>query len=327
MPLNPGAWAPTRAAGPAGPRADVSRGAGGRAPRPARTPRARSAGAALAAVASLLAAGPAPAAKPSVKQACADAFVQTQRLRLAGDLVAARREAKACARDGCPAITSKECVRWAAELDRAIPSVLVRVRDAAGRESAEATVMLDGQPLEGLSSGLAAEVNPGAHVFEVALRSGASQRREIVLYEGEKARPIDVSFEPPAPLTPPPAPPEAPAPPARPAPRPGPPVLAYVLGGVGVAGVAGFAALGLSARAGFNDLDQRCRPSCPGSEVDALKRRALLADVSLGVGVVGLGAATYLFLRPREQPRTATALPLDVLALPGGAALTARGAF
>lgn len=288
-------------------------------------PRAWRTGVALVALAALISPSHASAAKPDAKQACADAFTKTQRLRRDGKLLEARQEAKGCASQTCPGVVQRECERLVEELERAIPSVLLRVRDPSGRETLEVAITLDGAPFKPPPAGLAAELNPGSHAFEVSYGGSTPLRRDVVIFEGVKARTIDVSFEPP----PAPAPvATAPAPPPPPPPEPRTPTLSYVLGGVGVVGVAGFVALGLSARSSFDDLEKSCGPSCPNDKVDPVRRRALFADVSLGVGLVSLGVATYLFVNSRRpSPKSASAATFDTLALPGGGLLTLRRSF
>lgn len=295
----------------------------GARPRPT-PPRARREIVAFALLASLLAPGSLGAAEPDVKRACSDAFTQAQRLRRSAKLLDARREAKTCASEACPSVAQRECERLVGEIERAIPSVLLRVRDTTGRETVNAKVTLDGQPFAPPTAGLAAELDPGQHLFEVSYQGKPSQRQEIVLYEGEKSRPVSFSFgEPPAAAS------SAGPPSPRTPPREGEggvPTLSYVFGGVGLVGVAGFVALGLSARSDLADLKEKCGPACPSSEVDPVRRRALFADLSLGVGLLSLGAATYFFLSARKPPaQSATAF--DAFALPGGGALTLRQSF
>jgi hypothetical protein len=78
--------------------------------------------------------------------------------------------------------------------------------------------------------------------------------------------------------------------------RPGPPALAWVAAGVGFVGLGPFAVLGLSARAEFHDLESRCGSRCADDDVDRVRRKALFADIGLGVGLLGAGIATYLFI-------------------------------
>lgn len=62
--------------------------------------------------------------------------------------------------------------------------------DAAGRDGralTRVTVAVDGQPRSD-GAGTDLTVDPGAHVFEVRHASGAVQRREVTLAEGERGR-------------------------------------------------------------------------------------------------------------------------------------------
>ena len=98
--------------------------------------------------------------------------------------------------------------------------------------------------------------------------------------------------------------PPAPAPPptpareqvaSTPATRPIPPA-AYVLGAVGVAGLATFGTLALLGRSQQSDLEHSCSPACSPSQVQPMKTKFLIADIGLAVGAVSLGAAGYLVL-------------------------------
>src|SRR5262249_40486702 len=138
----------------------------------------------------------------------------------------------------------------------------------------------------------------------------------FVARQGEKKRVVDVVLEQQAtkgasapPTSEPPAGQVPPAvhtsEPSAPSPAPLSPAMdtrptagtVYALGGVGVAALgvfSGFAISGLSAR---GDLDEKnCRPNCPEADLDVVRGRFLVADISLGVSVVALGAATLVYL-------------------------------
>jgi hypothetical protein len=93
--------------------------------------------------------------------------------------------------------------------------------------------------------------------------------------------------------------------------------LAYVAGGIGVAGFAGFAVFGAMSRSKFNEL----RDACPGDvcppersgEISDGKRYQTFANVGLAVGILGLGAGVTLFV-------------LDNSSAPSAGASTASGA-
>src|SRR3954453_19637075 len=70
----------------------------------------------------------------SVKQECARAAESGQRLLKAGKLTAGRAEFLTCARDVCPGAVRPYCLRWLEEVDAALPSFVVRARDAEGND-------------------------------------------------------------------------------------------------------------------------------------------------------------------------------------------------
>jgi hypothetical protein len=113
--------------------------------------------------------------------------------------------------------------------------------------------------------------------------------------------------------------PAADAPKPSPAPTPdrpptaepaeGIPTLAIVFGAVGVAALGSFVYFAVDAKSDVDDLEDTCAPGCDQSDVDRASRKALIADISLGVGVVALAAAGWVvFVRPESdasssQPR------------------------
>jgi hypothetical protein len=45
-----------------------------------------------------------------------------------------------------------------------------------------------------------------------------------------------------------------------------------------------------------------CKPYCTQAQADKMRLRYLLADISLGVGVVSLGAGGYLYFSASRAP-------------------------
>ena len=84
---------------------------------------------------------------------------------------------------------------------------------------------------------------------------------------------------------------------------------AYVAGGAGAAGFLTFGVFGLLANSSYSSLEEDC-PSgrCPPGrtdEIDAGRRYQLIANVGLGVGIVGLAAGTTLFVLSSKEPEQA----------------------
>ena len=126
-----------------------------------------------------------------------------------------------------------------------------------------------------------------------------------MLNEGEKARSLLVTFSESAP---PPAHPDAPSREPQPA-RPTP-VGAMPFGIAGIASFAAFGAWGLAERAAG-----QCATGCSQAQESSALTKFRIGDVSLGVGVVALGLATWMYLtrRTTEPPRRSRLRPV-----PGG---------
>ncbi|WP_437321676.1 hypothetical protein [Sorangium sp. So ce385] len=143
---------------------------------------------------------------------------------------------------------------------------------------------------------------------------------------------------PPAPRAPTSAPPSAPAAPPAPAASPATPSgepavpgLVWASGALGAAGLAVFAVAGALSLSAEADLRATCAPRCPGDDVRAIRVQHAVADVGLGVGVLALGAATWLYLtRPAaaRPPNAGVAAPGPALRpFVAGAAAGVEGAF
>jgi hypothetical protein len=268
--------------------------------------------AALAALAVVLAGAP---ARADVKQECVDASTSGQSLRDAAKLHEARAEFVLCARDACPTIVRKACADWLADVDPRLPSVVFRAQLADGSDVVDARLSLDGAPLAHGLDGAAIPIDPGEHVVRFERDGAAPVEEHVVVVEGERGRVVTGRFAATTaglPLAPA-GTDEAPRAGRRLTP------LTLVLAGVGGVGIIGFASLGVVATNDLNHLRQTCAPYCSSSQLGSVKTEALAADVSLGVGVVALAAAAYVFLRQGTAPAMSTAAFFDVRPEPGGA--------
>ncbi|HEX7670442.1 MAG TPA: hypothetical protein VF395_12690 [Polyangiaceae bacterium] len=222
-------------------------------------------------------------------------------------------------------------------LETRVPKVLIR--RGAGAESAR--IELDGVALGESQIGQPFAVDPGPHTVVAKLGGDKQFQQSAVVKESETAEillvaPADTGA---TPATGTPAGGAASASGADDAKVSNSSALPWIVGGVGVAGLAG-AGIFYALRAGAkSDLDNGCRGSvCPESlhsTQDSGKTYSTLTMVSLGVGVVGVGVATYLFVKGdsggaksgAETARYLALPPVDVTSLPGGGGVTVRARF
>lgn len=234
--------------------------------------------------------------------ACLAAHASSQQLRQKSSLLESRQQLQQCSMPACPEIVRADCLRWMDDLQHQIPSVAFRVTvDGAAR--ADITVYLDDQQLFTQLPTKALEINPGEHRFRFVWGELPPIERVVSISEGEKYAPLVVAFETPSQAEPPPSP----------APITGEPLFqtvesrpvtwpTYVLAGVGALGTIGFVGFGLSTASLESELRDSCSPTCTEAQVGRVERRALMADVSLGVGLAALAVAgTLYFTRPTES--------------------------
>lgn len=255
--------------------------------------------AALAIAALLLTAPPARGADADARKlTCATAYEQGQRLRNADRLIAARAQLTVCTELGCPEVLRLDCGKWLREVDAAMPTVVLSAVDASGTELSDVRVELDGRLLTTRIDGRALNVDPGQRRFRF-VRGEADVEHAVEIAAGEKRRAIRVQL-----------PGDAGSAAASGASdgevRGGVPTASWVLGGVGVLGVAGFAVFALDGRAQKSKLDE-CRPGCSPDDVDRARRSFLIGDILLAVGVSALAGATVVYATRPDEPQARTA--------------------
>ncbi|MGO8998856.1 MAG: hypothetical protein ACLQVI_36490 [Polyangiaceae bacterium] len=254
-----------------------------------------------------------------VKQECVDASTEGQSLRDAAKLTQARDRFVACARDACPAIVRKACADWLADVDRRIPTVVLRAKLADGTDVVDARVSLDGAPLAHGLGGAAVPIDPGEHTVRFERDGAAPVEEHVVIVEGERDRVVTARFAGPAAAADTSSSTTDEAPSAEGSRKMTPLTIGLVaVGGVGIVSFASFA---IVATSNLNNLRQTCAPYCSPSQLNDVKTEALVADISLGVGLVALAAAAYVFFsqgKATPAPAAATSAIVDVRAVPGG---------
>ncbi|MGE5784430.1 MAG: hypothetical protein ACM3ZE_07555 [Myxococcales bacterium] len=185
-----------------------------------------------------------------------------------------------------------------------------------------AQVTVQGQPVPFSAWNQLQPVMPGPVTVVATLSDGRKLQKELVLKAGEKA---DFAVEPPPANAPAPTPVEAPKH-DTPTPARGGQLnrttAGLVVGAVGVIGVGAFVGLGIVGASSYGDVYGKClADNCPRSAIDDQGSKSLFRGIGyagLGIGVLGLGAATWLLLTSGDTSATATALSIG----PGSVHLT-----
>jgi hypothetical protein len=200
-----------------------------------------------------------------------------------------------CSSSGCPREIQSECIAFLAEVERSQASIVFAAVDAEGHDATDVKVKIDDQPVLEQLTGLGTPVDPGSHSIVYTWPDGFEQRYSVLVAQGEKNRRVELRREPkPVAVVAPPVTHGSPGAKRRPA-------AAYVLGGVGVLAIGSFVGFALAGKSAESELDG-CKPYCAQSQADKMRLRYLVADISLGVGVVALGAGGYLYFSATREP-------------------------
>jgi len=253
------------------------------------------------------------------KAECVAAHETGQRMLKAEKLRKALRYLNQCAVDECPALLSKECAAWRDAVSADLPTVSVRAIVSDGTSVEMRTVLIDGELVESFDSHA---VDPGQHTVIVTSGDGRLGSTLFAAKRGARGIPVVVQIPGPPPIARPPSasaaqPPAFQQPPkkvieyvpvgTRIAPSAAP--YAWGFAATGVAALATFAWFGLAGRSKERDMDRDCAPFCAQSELDAMHRDYVVADISLGIGVAALGATVWIIHAYREQDRPAAPAP------------------
>jgi hypothetical protein len=255
--------------------------------------------------------------------ACLQASDEGQVLRDKGQLLAARARFLACARPECPTVVRGDCAGWLVDVDARTPSVVVSAQDPGGRDTAEVKVTMDGVPFLARLDGKAIPVDPGEHRFRFELAGSAPVDGQAIVREGERRRVITARFGARSgPLPPPSSEPQAGGIPTAHL------AAALALGGVALAGGGVFAYFGVTAKSDADHLRATCAPNCKQGDVDAVRTKEIVANVSLGVGIAAVAAAAVvLIVRPSAARAAPAVVRIEVRPAVGGGVAGIGGRF
>jgi len=292
------------------------------------------------AAASLGLASRAEAADPSKAECLAAADTSIQ-LRDQHKLRAARAQMLVCASPSCPSAIQTECLRRVDQINAALPTVVFEAKDPAGNDLSNIKVDMDGDPLTDRLDGSAIPLDPGEHHFRFTAPGGIVVDKTIVIHESEKDRHERLVIGAPLPAsTAQPAPAGALSPaPAESAEDPGASrrTIAYVVGGVGVAGLAVGAIFGGLANSSASSSKNECSTSSCGptkfnqsqSDYNTANTDGTISTVAFIAGGAALVAGGILFFTAPKASSSGTGSVWQVSPAVGstGLGLTVKGAL
>jgi len=283
--------------------------------------------------------------RSAAKNVCVASYKAYSERMKSGQLIEAKEFLGKCARATCGPVVMKECTRLYASLDAGIPSVVPVVTDASGvpKPVAEGKVevKMDGASLTSKVDGKAILINPGEHEFTFSTDTGVFATQKLSIELGQQNRPVSASLQLPGE--------EADTPsrsgdlraarsPDSSGGRLGLGGSAaqswpmYALAGGAVLSLGTAALLTTWGRKDNSDLMNSCGMNCNPSSVHHIRMLYMTADVFLGVGVVALAGATWLYVssHPTREKASSRGMALklfDVKPTSSGAVATLGGAF
>jgi len=147
------------------------------------------------ALAALLAATAGDAAADE-KADCIHASERAQRSRMDGKLPQARSDLLVCSRPTCPAVVRQDCSVWLSEVTQLMPSIVIVAKDPRGADLVAVSVRLDGGVIADQLDGKAISVPVGRHTLRAEHPGFKPVDVSLLIREGEKARSVEVRFEP-----------------------------------------------------------------------------------------------------------------------------------
>jgi hypothetical protein len=250
-------------------------------------------------------------ARAADKAACLKAYESAQQDKNEGKLRSSREALLVCVEPECPDLLRKDCSSWLTEVERSMPTVVVTARSGKS-EVTDVRVWVDDALLAQALTGAALELDPGPRAFRIEAPGYVPVERSITIRQGEKNRVINVEL----------APVEGASETSR-----GIPLASWVLGGIGVVGLASFSYFGLKGLSGRGDLND-CKGECAQSDVDDVHSDFTRADISLAIGALALGGAVYFYLSaPGSKSEGPAQASLGVSPRRGGAETAIRLRF
>jgi hypothetical protein len=201
----------------------------------------------------------------------------------------------------CPAVVQKDCASWLETVEQGLPTVVLSVKDDAGRDLLEVNVSVDGHPLTSRLAGESQPLDPGLHTFHFESAAGPPIDQQVLVREGVKNQPVSVVFKgarPAAPGAPPPvAAAAADAAPAAESPSSAPwKTIGWIAGGAGIVGLGVGAVFGVAAISDKNGAHCDASDACDSGPLGSARSAATASTVGMVAGGVLLAGGVALVL-------------------------------
>jgi len=129
------------------------------------------------------------------KAECIAASESGQELRHGGKLRDARERFALCVSEGCPGPVRADCADRLAEVDKAMPTLVVAAVDQEGTDLSEVRVLEDGAQVVARLDGTPVRIDPGDHAFRFETAGYLPVTRRLVAREMEKGRRLAIQFK------------------------------------------------------------------------------------------------------------------------------------
>jgi hypothetical protein len=285
------------------------------------------------------------AANPTTAE-CAAANQKSVKLRASKMFRQARDQANTCAATSCSAQVRNACKKRVTELSAIMPTMVFITKDIDGHALTAVKVSMDGEQIADHIDGTPLEVDPGQHTFTFEAAGLPSVDQSFMISQAQKERHEAITFS-----APPPPPPVAVA--SATTSTPGADTgadagasgsrgymkpLAFVLGGVGVAGIVAGGVTGALAISKWHASESACgsTSNCPNhsealSDHNTASTLSTVSTITFIVGGASLAAATLFFLMAPGKSGSSNAqgewLQVSPSVGPYGGGLTLEGVF
>jgi hypothetical protein len=224
--------------------------------------------------------GPSAHADPAVE--CADRAEKAADLKQQGKLVEAAPLFEQCAQDSCPRVVRQDCRTALSELQQSAPHLTIHVRDETGADVFDAAVSVDGVAVATDDYARGMLLDPGRHSVRAERGSFFPGEQAILVTAGDRNPSVNLTLR---------RVHATETDTVRTKNR----TPALVVGAGGLAFLAAFGVLGTWTLVDYENLNKTCGGHCMAAQVDPVRVRGAIADVSLGAGVVSLAVATVLW--------------------------------